>query len=107
MALWSMWSSPLYMSNDLRDLRSEHKEILQNKYVIAVNKDPLGIMAQRVYSVFNKKKNLSKNKLKFFSLSNIFIFFFNYKEFSGHRNLGQTDHTSNQWSLFIRNRISE
>jgi hypothetical protein len=44
------------MSNDLRDLRSEHKEILQNKYVIAVNKDPLGIMAQRVYSVFNKKK---------------------------------------------------
>lgn len=57
MALWSMWSSPLYMSNDLRDIRPEHKIILQNKYVIAVNQDPLGIMAQRVYSVFNKKKN--------------------------------------------------
>ncbi len=31
MALWAIWSSPLYMSNDLRNLRPEFKKILQNK----------------------------------------------------------------------------
>jgi hypothetical protein len=31
MALWTIWSSPLYMSNDLRNLRPEFKKILQNK----------------------------------------------------------------------------
>jgi alpha-galactosidase len=51
MALWAIWSSPLYMSNDLRKLRPEMKQILQNKAVIAVNQDKLGIMGKRVSHV--------------------------------------------------------
>jgi hypothetical protein len=51
MALWAIWSSPLYMSNDLRDLKPEMKKILQNKAVIAVNQDKLGIMGKRVSHV--------------------------------------------------------
>jgi len=47
-AFWCMWSSPLYMSNDLREVKPEIKAILQNKHLIAVNQDPLGIMATRV-----------------------------------------------------------
>ena len=46
MAMWSMWSSPLFMSNDLRQLKPEFKNILQNKDVIAVNQDALGKMAK-------------------------------------------------------------
>ncbi|KJH45949.1 alpha-galactosidase [Dictyocaulus viviparus] len=48
MTLWSIWSSPLIMSNDLRILKSEFKEILMNKDVIAVDQDPLGIMGKLV-----------------------------------------------------------
>ncbi|KAI6220753.1 Alpha-galactosidase [Aphelenchoides besseyi] len=48
MAIWSAWSAPLIMSNDLRVLETELKTILQNKLVIAVDQDPLGIMAKMV-----------------------------------------------------------
>jgi hypothetical protein len=50
-ALWAIWSSPLYMSNDLRKLNPEMKKILQNKAVIAVNQDKHGIMGKRVSHV--------------------------------------------------------
>ena len=42
MAIWSVWAAPLYMSNDLRKLKPEFKEILANKKLIAVNQDKLG-----------------------------------------------------------------
>lgn len=51
MAIWSIWSAPLLMSNDLRDLEKELREILQNKQVIAVDQDPLGIMGKMVKKV--------------------------------------------------------
>lgn len=48
MALWSMWSAPLLMSNDLRSISQDYKDILLNTKVIAVDQDPLGIMARRI-----------------------------------------------------------
>uniref|UniRef100_A0A914CUG8 Alpha-galactosidase n=1 Tax=Acrobeloides nanus TaxID=290746 RepID=A0A914CUG8_9BILA len=48
MSIWSSWSAPLIMSNDLRAMPPGHAEILLNKYVIAVDQDPLGIMARMV-----------------------------------------------------------
>jgi len=54
-ALWSIWSAPLYMSNDLRSLRPEMKAILQNKKVIAINQDKFGIMGKRRHQVINSK----------------------------------------------------
>lgn len=51
MSIWSIWSAPLIMSNDLRDMAPGHAEILLNKYVIAVDQDPLGIMARMVNQV--------------------------------------------------------
>jgi hypothetical protein len=44
MTLWTIWSSPLYISNDLRNLEPEFKKLLQNKAVIAVNQDKLRII---------------------------------------------------------------
>lgn len=41
-ALWSLFAAPLFMSNDLRDISQEARDILQNREVIAVNQDPLG-----------------------------------------------------------------
>ena len=59
MALWAIWSSPLYMSNDLRKLKPEFKEILQNKRVIAINQDKFGNFGRRVYTVcFMKNSNI-------------------------------------------------
>ena len=51
MAFWCLWSAPLLMSNDLRTIKQEHKEILQNKHLISVNQDPLGKMGVRIGAV--------------------------------------------------------
>jgi hypothetical protein len=48
MSIWSMMAAPLLMSNDLRDIGDEFKEILLNPHVIAVDQNPLGIMGKRV-----------------------------------------------------------
>lgn len=50
MAIWSVWASPLYMSNDLRTISKESREILQNKWAIEVNQDRLGIFGLMVNS---------------------------------------------------------
>lgn len=42
MALWAIMAAPLLMSNDLRQISSQAKALLQNKDVIAINQDPLG-----------------------------------------------------------------
>jgi hypothetical protein len=39
------------MSNDLRNMTPGSKEILLNKYVIAVDQDPLGVMGRMVSNV--------------------------------------------------------
>jgi hypothetical protein len=43
------------MSNDLRNIPEESKEILQNKEVIAVNQDPLGKQGRMIH---NKKHDI-------------------------------------------------
>lgn len=48
MSFWSMWSSPLYMSNDLRRISKRAKKILKNRRVIEVDQDSLGKMARRM-----------------------------------------------------------
>ncbi|XP_044727595.1 alpha-N-acetylgalactosaminidase-like [Chrysoperla carnea] len=49
MALWTILSAPLLLSTDLTSIRPAHKEILLNKDIIAINKDPLAIQGRRVY----------------------------------------------------------
>lgn len=48
MALWSIMAAPLIMSNDLRSLDNAARAILQNKAVISINQDPLGIQGRRI-----------------------------------------------------------
>ncbi|EDW91932.1 alpha-N-acetylgalactosaminidase [Drosophila yakuba] len=50
MAIWSIMAAPLIMSNDLAAVRPEIKDILQNRAVIAVDQDELGIQGRRVLS---------------------------------------------------------
>ncbi|EEB17658.1 alpha-N-acetylgalactosaminidase, putative [Pediculus humanus corporis] len=49
MAIWSILSAPLIMSNDLRNIRPEFKEILLNKDAIEINQHELGISGKRKY----------------------------------------------------------
>lgn len=50
-ALWAIWASPLLMSVDLRTIKPDYKAILQNRKIIAVNQDILGIQGRRIYKV--------------------------------------------------------
>lgn len=51
MALWAIMAAPLLMSVDLRTIRPEYKAILQNKKIIDVDQDSLGIQGRRIYKV--------------------------------------------------------
>ena len=51
MALWAILAAPLLMSTDLKNIKLESKELLQNKYIIAINQDPLGRQGQRIRKV--------------------------------------------------------
>lgn len=51
MSVWSIWSAPLIMSNDLRSIRPELRAILQNTRVINVDQDPLGRFGRMVLKV--------------------------------------------------------
>jgi len=55
MAIWAILAAPLLMSVDLRTIRPEYKAILQNKKIIAVDQDPLGIQGRRIYKVSDLK----------------------------------------------------
>ncbi|CAL4124692.1 unnamed protein product, partial [Meganyctiphanes norvegica] len=54
MALWAILAAPLLMSVDLRTIDPEYKAILQNKEIIAVNQDPLGIQGRRILKGDNR-----------------------------------------------------
>lgn len=51
MAIWAILAAPLLMSNKLNEIRPEFKRILQNREVIKVNQDVLGIQGNRVFRV--------------------------------------------------------
>lgn len=55
MAIWAILAAPLLMSVDLRTIRPEYKAILQNKKIIAVDQDLLGIQGRRIYKVSDLK----------------------------------------------------
>jgi hypothetical protein len=72
MALWSILSAPLLISTDLRVIPSWFKSILQNKNLIAINQDKLGIMGKRfttVNSVECWSKKVTGNR-------QVFVFFY-------------------------------
>jgi alpha-N-acetylgalactosaminidase len=51
LSVWSIWSAPLIMSNDLRSIRPEFRAILQNARVLAIDQDPMGRMGRMVHRV--------------------------------------------------------
>ncbi len=58
-SLWAMMNSPLYATNDLRNMNTATKSILLNKEMIAINQDALGNQAVRtvndsIWNVFVK-----------------------------------------------------
>ena len=51
MGMWAIMAAPLLMSVDLRTIKPDYKAILQNREVIAVDQDPLGIQGKRIFKV--------------------------------------------------------
>lgn len=60
MALWSIMAAPLIMSSDLRVIELRFQEILQNKNLISINQDKLGIMGQQFKQKYNGVEVWSK-----------------------------------------------
>jgi alpha-galactosidase len=50
MGLWSMLAAPLLAGNNLSKLTPEVTAILTNREVIAIDQDPLGRQAERIYA---------------------------------------------------------
>ncbi|XP_076328415.1 alpha-N-acetylgalactosaminidase-like isoform X2 [Tachypleus tridentatus] len=76
MAMWAVLAAPLLMSNDLRKLHPEFKEILLNKDIIAVNQDPLGIQGKRIFkkqSIEIWKKPITPVIGEYFSFALLFL----------------------------------
>ncbi|HUO97599.1 MAG TPA: glycoside hydrolase family 27 protein [Rhizomicrobium sp.] len=48
-SLWAVLAAPLIAGNDMANMSEETRSILTNKEVIAVDQDPLGIEAHRVF----------------------------------------------------------
>ncbi|XP_020838421.1 alpha-N-acetylgalactosaminidase [Phascolarctos cinereus] len=48
MALWTIFAAPLFMSTDLRTISAQNADILQNKLMIEINQDPLGIQGRKI-----------------------------------------------------------
>ncbi|XP_075748258.1 alpha-galactosidase A [Rhipicephalus microplus] len=51
MAYWAVMAAPLIMSNDLRHIAQESRDLLLDKYIIAINQDPLGFMGKRIHKL--------------------------------------------------------
>ena len=49
--MWAIFAAPLLMSVDLRTIKPDYKAILQNRHIISVNQDRLGIQGRRIYKV--------------------------------------------------------
>ncbi len=47
-SLWCMWSSPLTLSFDVRDIRPDDLAMITNPEVIALNQDPMGQAAELI-----------------------------------------------------------
>jgi alpha-galactosidase len=50
LALWVLLAAPLLLGCDVTELDDETVELLLNREVIAINQDPLGRQAQRIYN---------------------------------------------------------
>lgn len=48
LAVWAILAAPFLMSNDLRNIDPEIKELLLNRDIIEVDQDDLGIQGQRI-----------------------------------------------------------
>ncbi|XP_057286628.1 alpha-N-acetylgalactosaminidase [Pezoporus wallicus] len=73
MALWTVMAAPLLMSTDLRTISPSAREILQNRLMIQINQDPLGIQGRRIVKekslieVFLRPLSQGASALVFFS----------------------------------------
>ncbi|XP_041033914.1 alpha-N-acetylgalactosaminidase [Carcharodon carcharias] len=73
MALWAILAAPLFMSNDLRAISMKASSILQNKLLIRINQDPLGVQGRLLLKgknnidVWMRELSLSTMALVFFS----------------------------------------
>ncbi|XP_048473288.1 alpha-N-acetylgalactosaminidase [Rhincodon typus] len=75
MALWAILAAPLFMSNDLRAISLKASSILQNKLLIRINQDPLGVQGRMLL----KGKNNIEVWLRELSSSTMALAFFSQR----------------------------
>ena len=68
-----MLAAPLFLSNDLRSIEPEIVQILQNRDVIAVDQDELGIQGRRFSVVNNIQVRNCHQYYSIFSIAGVFF----------------------------------
>ena len=105
MAMWAIFAAPLLMSVDLRTIRPEYKAILQNRKIITVNQDRLGIQGRRIYKVTDDitfcKQMLASNNAYITFKRKYWYWPYIYCTAKRNRNLGQTNSSRLQRKIFI------
>jgi alpha-galactosidase len=102
-SLWAMLSAPLLAGNDLSKMSDETIAILLNKDVIAIDQDPLGHQAKRLWAqgpleIWTKDLADGKRAIAFFNRGESeFIFHPAPDVFSAHKNA----HYKDLWSKSI------
>jgi alpha-galactosidase len=72
MSLWAILAAPLLAGNDLSHMKPEHLAILENKDVIAIDQDSLGIQGDRVsalgpYELWTKPMSHGRTAIALFN----------------------------------------
>ncbi|KAM8848622.1 alpha-galactosidase A isoform 2-T2 [Synchiropus picturatus] len=76
MALWAMMAAPLLMSNDLRNICPRSKQLLQNRRIIDISQDPLGLQGTLTATVDDFEvweRRLSQHRLAVAALNKMEI----------------------------------
>lgn len=84
-SFWALLNSPLIMGCDLRNLKEEYREMLQNKEVIAINQDAAQSQAFEIYQDYTREETFDKPKenctwAKYLENGDIAIGMFNFSE---------------------------
>jgi len=90
MSLWAMMKSPLIMGNNLDKISAQSLSILMNPAVIAINQDPAGSSAQRVWRYDADTDQYVRGEISLWSGS-----LANGDQVVGLLNAGNTDMTMN------------
>lgn len=64
MSMWAILAAPLFISADLKNMKPESRELLQNFWLLRINQDPYGVQGRRIVKVIRTSYLLNRVMLE-------------------------------------------